>query len=373
MQNDKYYNNEEKKLKIISIIKLYKKIIKSYYGNINFVIFRKPYEKKIFFYHNNSIPFSPKKNEKYFLIKSFDNTKTIKINPNIIYCTNIPKNLPVVSKMGLKNDTIWNNNSFLLNEFYNKEKYKNLIKKAIGEIKKGTFQKVVLSKYVKIPFHNISLEKTFQKLMISYPNALISIWYDIHHGFWIGCTPELLIKFQNKKLLISILAGTIWSDYAIWTSKEIKEHNIVVKYVEKILRSYNGFVTLKKTGIKRMGHLQHLETLISFSFLKTPNYNEVLNHIYPTPSICGFPKEQSFDFIKKNEGYKRNFYTGYIGIVNEKYMELYLNLRCARIKKEKKEITLYAGSGITIDSDIDQELIETENKMKNILSQFIFK
>lgn len=369
MQNDEYCNNKKKpKSKKISITKLYKKIIENYYDNNNFVIFKKPCEKKIYLYFNKNVD-SKCLNEKYFIIKSFDNNYELKIVPYIIYYADISKNLSLIKN----SDSIfhWENNSSYLTKSC-KEEYKNLVKKGIKKIKEGYLKKVVLSRSVKIPFHKIYLRKTFQKLIISYPNAFISLCYNIYHGFWIGCTPELLIKFKKKNLLISILAGTIWENN-IWTKKEIKEHNIVVDYIQKILKSYKGILSIKKTRVKKMGHLKHLETLIFFSFFKSPNFNKILNKIYPTPSICGIPKDKSFDFIKENEGYKRNFYTGYIGIVDKNSMELYLNLRCARIKKEKKEITLYAGSGITIDSDVDKELTETENKIKNILSQLIFK
>ncbi|WP_185850241.1 chorismate-binding protein [Blattabacterium cuenoti] len=369
MQNDEYCNNEKKtKSKKISITKLYKKIIENYHHKNNFVIFKRPHEKKIYLYFNKNEDYKCL-NKKYFIIKSFDKNHELKIVPHIIYYADISKNLS-----NIKNSNYifhWDTNSNFLTKSC-KKKYKNLVKKGIKEIEKGDLKKVVLSRSVKISFHKIYLRKTFQKLIMSYPNALISLCYNIYHGFWIGCTPELLIKFQKKNLLISVLAGTIWENN-IWTKKEIKEHNIVVNYIQKILKFYKGVLSIKKTRVKKMGHLKHLETLILFSFFKSPNYNKILNEIYPTPSICGIPKKKSFNFIKENEGYKRNFYTGYIGIVDKESMELYLNLRCAKIRKEKNEITLYAGSGITIDSNVDKELKETENKIKNILSQLVFK
>ncbi|WP_185860571.1 chorismate-binding protein [Blattabacterium cuenoti] len=346
----------------ISPYSLYKKIIKNYSKHNNFVIFKKPYDKKVFFYsHHHSV------GEELFLIKNFNHDYTVKIYPKKIYYVYIQEFQRKKNKYPIFYEK---NSSFLTYSF----EYKNLIKKAIENIKKGFFKKAVLSRSIKIPFRNFDFKNTFIKLIYSYPNAFINLWYDLHHGFWIGCTPELLMKCHNKKLKISALAGTIWGSNN-WKKKEIKEHKIVIKYILDLLKSYKdkGTFFIKKTKIIKIGHLKHLETSIFFSFYEGPDYYEILNRLHPTPSICGFPKKESLDFIHKNEGYQRNFYTGYIGIVNKKKMELYLNLRCLRIKEDKKEITLYAGSGITIDSNIDQEYIETENKMKNILSQLIFK
>ncbi|QIK16579.1 chorismate-binding protein [Blattabacterium sp. DPU] len=346
----------------ISVFSLYRKIIKNYYNHNNFVLFRKPYDKKIFFYSNynyNSV------SEKFFLIKNFDHNHTIKIYPKKIYYVDIQK----YSKKENISYSYWENNSSLLTYSM---KYKDLIKKAVDSIKKGFFKKVVLSRFIKISFRCFYFKNTFTKLIYAYPNALISLWYDFHHGFWIGCTPELLMKCFNNKLKISALAGTIWGDHK-WTKKEIEEHKIVIRYILHLLKFYKGSIHVENTKILKIGHLKHLETSIFFSFHKEPDYYEILSRLHPTPSICGFPKEKSLDFIYKNEKCKRNFYTGYIGMVNQKNMELYLNLRCVNIKEDKKEMTLYAGSGITIDSDIHQEYMETENKIKNILSQLIFK
>ncbi|WP_185853192.1 chorismate-binding protein [Blattabacterium cuenoti] len=341
--------------KKISIFSLYKKVIKNYWNHNPFVIFRKPHENKVFFYSNYD-----SKGKRFFLIQDFDHNYTIKIVPKKIYYADIRKSFV--------KDTSEDKSSFLT---YSSE-YKNLIQKAIEEIRKGHFQKVVLSRSIKISFHTFYFKKTFQKLIFSYPNALISLWYDIHHGFWIGCSPELLMKFHENKFKTVALAGTVW-DQQKWTKKEIEEHKIVIKYIIHLLKSYKGSIFLEKTKTVEMGHLKHLETPIFFSFLEKPDYYEILDRLHPTPSICGFPKKESLDFIQKYEGYKRNFYTGSIGIGSRKNMELYLHLRCARIKEDKKEITLYAGSGITVDSNIDQEYIETENKVKNILSQLVFK
>ncbi|ACY40214.1 isochorismate synthase [Blattabacterium sp. (Blattella germanica) str. Bge] len=342
----------------ISIFSLYKKIIKNYWNHNRFVIFRKPNENQVFFYSHSD---SDSKEEKFFIIQDFDHNYTIKIVPKKIYCSDIQKSFVRKS---------YEKNSFLLTDSL---EYKNLIKKAIEKIRKGYFKKVVLSRSIKISFHSFYWKKTFQKLIVSYPNALVSLWYDIRHGFWIGCTPELLMQIHKRKFKTVALAGTIWNKYK-WTKKEKEEHQIVIKYIIHLLKkNYNGSIVLEETKTVKMGHLKHLETPIFFYFSEEPDYYEILNKLHPTPSICGAPKKESLDFIQKHEGYTRNFYTGYIGIVNRKSMEFYIHLRCARIKEDKKEITLYAGSGITIDSDIDREYLETKNKVQNIFSQLFFK
>ncbi|WP_238784254.1 chorismate-binding protein [Blattabacterium cuenoti] len=328
----------------------------------SFVLFKKPYENRIFFYSQNV---NNKKEKRFFLIGSFNHNNTIEIHPKKIYFINIDDNFFQKNSINSSN---YETNFYVLTYSH---KYKNLIKKAIKSIINGFFNKVVVSRFMKFSFRRFYLKKTFQQLIFSYPNAFVTLWYDFPHGFWIGASPELLIKSYDKKFKTISLAGTIF-DKKKWTKKELEEHKIVTEYIVNLLKTYSGNVFVGKTKITTMGHLYHLKTPISFSFLNRPNYFEILKHMHPTPSICGFPKKKSLEFIQENEGYKRSFYTGYIGPVDHNNMELYLNLRCAKISMDKKEISLYAGSGITENSNADQEYLETENKIKNILSQLIF-
>ncbi|WP_238785587.1 chorismate-binding protein [Blattabacterium cuenoti] len=346
--------------KKISLFLLYKKIINDYHKNKNFIIFKRPNEDKIFFYSD-----SKKINKNYFIIKDFSQKKTIKIVPNNIYYVNIYNKY-------LNND----NYSFFSTKNFTKKNfsyhYKNLIKKSIYFINKKFLKKIVISKNLKISLGKIDLIKTFKNLIFSHPNNLISLWYNIHQGFWIGSTPELLMKYKNKILQTVALAGTHWkNDKYKWTNKEINEHKIVINYINNSLKDYDTNFFLDKTKTISIDSLFHLKTNILIHFKKQISYKKILKNLYPNPSICGFPIINAMNFIIENENYERCFYTGYMGIVNDNDVELYLNLRCAKISYKKKQITLYAGSGIIENSNIYREYLETDKKMKNILSNFV--
>ncbi|WP_185868388.1 chorismate-binding protein [Blattabacterium cuenoti] len=342
-------------LKKIKLFQLYRKIIKNYHNKNKFVILKKPFENKIYFYYEHQ-----SQGLKYFFIQDFYHEKTIKIFYKTIYYTdlNVEDN---------KKDFLKKNFSYLIP---NSSDYLKLIKKSIFFIKKKLFDKVVVSRTVKIPFEKFFFKKTFQHLILNYSNTLISIWYDPLYGTWIGNTPELLMECIGKKLKTIALAGTIW-DSNTWGKKELREHKIVIRYIiDLLLQYYQGKLFVYPTIPLKIGSIKHLKTIISFDFLEKPDYYEILNLLHPTPSICGFPKNQSMYFIKKNEPFHREFYTGSIGIIDNISMELYVNLRCAKVYKKK--ITLYAGSGVTYESNVYQEYIETEQKIINVLSYLHF-
>ena len=92
----------------------------------------------------------------------------------------------------------------------------------------------------------------------------------------------------------------------------------------------------------------------------------MLELLHPTSALCGDPFETAQNFIQENEAFDRNLFGGYIGYVNKNKADLYVNIRCAQY--ENDSLNLYAGAGITLDSNPEKELIETNNKLKTLLS-----
>jgi isochorismate synthase len=93
----------------------------------------------------------------------------------------------------------------------------------------------------------------------------------------------------------------------------------------------------------------------------------MLKLLHPTSAVCGMPLEAAQQFLKVNEGYDREFYTGFLGPVNFKNeSHLCVNLRCMQVLT--KTAILYAGAGVTIDSDPIKEFEETELKMEALLN-----
>jgi isochorismate synthase len=94
---------------------------------------------------------------------------------------------------------------------------------------------------------------------------------------------------------------------------------------------------------------------------------DVMNTLHPTPAVCGLPKAEAKQFLLQNEGYDREYYSGFLGELNydfatgeEGKTDLFVNLRCMKIEDNKAH--LYIGCGITKDSDPEKEFVETVNK-----------
>ncbi|TAE60303.1 MAG: hypothetical protein EAY68_10395 [Bacteroidetes bacterium] len=126
-----------------------------------------------------------------------------------------------------------------------------------------------------------------------------------------------------------------------------------------------------------VGNLYHLKTIFSVNLneILFENLTSTMLHLlHPTSAVCGMPIELAKKFIHNHEKHNRKYYAGFLGILNMQELNenvdsdiisIYVNIRCMQIKE--LEATLYAGAGITQDSNPESEFQETENKFATLL------
>ncbi len=263
-----------------------------------------------------------------------------------------------------------------------KSRFTGIIRRAVQAIQAGDFQKVVPSrrKTVSLP-GNFDLIDTFRKLCEAYPAAFVSVFSIPGVGTWMGASPEVLVSTYPEnaaKIFRTVaLAGTqIKKDRAslkntAWRQKEIEEQALVSRYIincfKKIrLREYeeNGPKTVAA------GNLIHLRTDFTVDMQAT-NFPELpsvmLDLLHPTSAVCGMPKEAALAFLQQQEGYDRAYFSGFLGPVymTPDTLDIFVNLRCMQLLDQ--QAALYAGVGVTADSDPVKEWKETEAKMQTLL------
>ncbi len=255
--------------------------------------------------------------------------------------------------------------------------YRSLVEKSISAIEENDFEKVVVSRIKKINLDDsFDPIEAFQKLATAYPNAFISL-VSIHNvGTWLGASPEILVNINGDQFKTVALAGsqplkpgTNSKDVA-WTQKEIEEQALVSRYIINCFKKIR-LREFEEHGPQTViaGNILHLNTdlIVDMRATNFPQLGSVmLELLHPTSAVCGMPLENAFPFIIENEGYDREFYSGYLGAVNfQNQTNLFVNLRCLQLLKE--EAIIYAGAGITKDSDPEKEWEETELKMNTLL------
>lgn len=249
------------------------------------------------------------------------------------------------------------------------QRYIGLLTQCIQEIKDTDLQKVVLSRAIELSLDTANPWKLFQKALSLYPSAFCYVWYHPKKGLWLGATPESLFHLKNQQLTTMALAGTAATTdikAVSWRQKEIHEQELVTHSIEKALRSLvvNESIFCAAPETVQAGSLFHLKTQITATVTKASVW-ELIAALHPTPAVGGVPRKKAFDFIQKNEGYDRSFYSGYLGPISDQETHLFVNLRC--LQWQPQQVTLYVGSGITAASNPQLEWEETQQKAQTML------
>jgi para-aminobenzoate synthetase component 1 len=93
------------------------------------------------------------------------------------------------------------------------------------------------------------------------------------------------------------------------------------------------------------------------------NWKQIILKLLPAGSISGTPKKKTLEIIKNNENYKRGFYTGIFGIIDEKKGILDSAVIIRYIENQNGKMVYKSGGGITIDSNVESEYRELTNKI----------
>jgi len=339
--------------------------------NLPFVLYCKPNSDKIigFFQQNDTLFEANDFDEKGFVFSNFNGTLNIFIPENeskIMYGVFQKKEIEIQEKhLNFQDENAKNN-------------FEILVGKGIQAINNNQFKKVVLSRKESVYLENFNLFSAFSDLVQLYSNTFVYCFYHPKIGLWLGATPEQLLKAKENVFKTIALAGTQkdkGSDEIIWPTKEKEEQQFVTDYIIEKVKDIASEITVSSPYSIKAGSVWHIKTDISGVLNLGFGLKKIIQLLHPTPAVCGFPKQESKEFILENEDYERRFYTGFLGELNmENQTDLFVNLRCMEIELASNltsiKADLFMGCGITKDSIPEKEWIESCNKsmtMKRIL------
>lgn len=252
-----------------------------------------------------------------------------------------------------------------------KEDYNRRFNTFIEPLHRKQFEKLVLSRSQTIPAGktDFSPAAAFHKAIERYKYSYVYLCHTPETGTWLGCTPEIILSGEKGEWHTVALAGTQPLQNGElpteWDDKNREEQEYVAFYIRKQLQALGIKPTETPPAPVRAGELSHLKSDFSFPLPDNKKLGELLKRLHPTPAVCGLPKEETYRFIRENEGYDRSYYSGFIGwLAPEEKSDLYVNLRCMNILPGS--FVLYAGGGILASSETESEWLETEAKMQTM-------
>lgn len=195
------------------------------------------------------------------------------------------------------------------------------------------------------------------------------------YGFWdqeqgfIGRTPELLFQsypIENKTITTMALAGTWpknaeqindYNDPKIWN-----EHQIVVKDIKNQLSGLEC-VRHSVTEVIELKNLAHLKTHLEFQYNSVEQILDVIRDLHPTAALGIYPRRSNISKkiqLMPLQSERKNFGAPF-GLVGKNLSHLVVGIRS--VQWNRNQMHLYAGCGITKDSQLESEYQEILYKM----------
>ncbi len=109
------------------------------------------------------------------------------------------------------------------------------------------------------------------------------------------------------------MAGTHAGEETDWTKKEQEEQQYVTDYIEDVISEFTDEYSKEGPFTTMAANLYHLRTDFLFRLEDTDCLGDVLDALFPTPAICGIPKEETRQYILDHESINRKYYSGFVG------------------------------------------------------------
>lgn len=249
-----------------------------------------------------------------------------------------------------------------------------LVATAVAAIGAHEVDKVVLARdVVATATEPIDVRSLINYLTAEYPTT----WTYLVDGM-VGATPEMLVRREGGLATSRVLAGTIrrhgvgpedaalLADALSSSSKDLREHEFAVTSVADALAPFcSGMNVPDAPYVLELPNVLHLATDITG--VATPGVTSLAlaAALHPSAAVCGTPTGVARSLIARIEGMDRGRYAGPVGWIDaEGNGEWAIALRGGQLNAaDHREIRLFAGGGIVIDSDPAAELAETRAKL----------
>jgi yersiniabactin salicyl-AMP ligase len=262
--------------------------------------------------------------------------------------------------------------------------YCQRVAKAVTEIQRGQYQKVILSRRITLA-EPVDLLASYH-LGRRHNTPARSFAVKLNGNELVGFSPETIVEVsETGAVSTQPLAGTraLTHDEAenkrlrkVLTNdtKEIAEHAVSVKLAMEELATLcvNGSTHVSDfMSVSLRGSVQHLASRVKGQLAPDFNAWHAFGALFPAVTASGIPKHPAIEAIKRLEPHPRGPYSGSVFMFNSQgEQDTALVLRS--LYKLESGYALQAGAGIINQSLPERELEETIEKLQSV-SRFIIK
>ena len=268
------------------------------------------------------------------------------------------------------------------------DEYGDIIHNIIhNEIGNGEGANFVVPRVGKAKIKDFSVEKIlnlYKKILQNESGAYWSFLFFDGEKYFIGASPERNVYVKNNKVKMNPISGTYRKRFDslvdlenykkefvsfLENEKEVNELFMVLDEELKMMSRIcsNGGMIIGPL-LKEMKKLIHTEYLLSGK--TNLSIREVLKESMHAPTVTGSPIENACNIISKYEKDSRGYYASNIALIGredgEEFLDSCITIRTLDIDKDGN-ITFKAGGTLVRDSNVEDEIKETQSKISGML------
>lgn len=252
-------------------------------------------------------------------------------------------------------------------DFPDEDMWTPLVQKATARIRSGLCQKLVLARRSDflVP-ETPSRVQTFCAFSRPQKNTFRYFFQHDDQAFF-GASPELLACVEGQSLETEALAGTAGMERALFSEKNMLEHEWVVEDMRARLFRFSQVVqSVSQPEACKFSSVFHLRSRLRAEFAGELQTADILRHLHPSAAICGYPEQEARDFLDQAESFDRGYYAGAVGVLSSVERQLAISLRAFRWRDDV--LSFFAGVGIVEQSQAEEEWQELEAKLHSAFS-----
>ena len=262
-----------------------------------------------------------------------------------------------------------------------KAQYITAIKKIQEHIKRGDCYEVNFCQYFAVENAVLNPIKIYNKLIELSP-APFGALYKLNDNYCLCASPERFLQKKGNQLISQPIKGTSKRDvdpvkdaankkYLTTSAKEKSENVMVVDLVRNDMSMVceKGSVSVKELfAVYSFPQVHQMISTIKGTLAAGRNFTEAIKACFPMGSMTGAPKKRVMEIIEAYEFSPRGLFSGSIGYITpDGDFDFNVVIRSVFYNEIYKEVSFFAGSGITFYSNPEEEYEECLLKAEAII------
>ncbi|MEQ1553660.1 MAG: anthranilate synthase component I family protein [Ferruginibacter sp.] len=266
-----------------------------------------------------------------------------------------------------------------------KEEYIHKIKQLQQHILRGDCYEINFCQKFEAKNTTLNPIQKYLELIALSPAPFGSL-YKLNNAFCLCASPERFLQKKGNKLISQPIKGTTRrnanatidtenKNHLLQSQKEKSENVMVVDIVRNDMSMVceKGSVKVKELfGIYSFPQVHQMISTIEGTVAADLPFTKIIESCYPMGSMTGAPKKRVMELIEQYEENQRGLFSGSIGYITPNAdFDFNVVIRSIFYNETKKEVSFFAGSGITFYSNAEEEYDECIAKAEALMKVLI--